>query len=85
MAGELEQCVRNILIRNEYQPSRLLKPKPRADLFAEAREGKMTADDLLSRYCALVYSMTGSYEETARRLEMDRRTVKAKLLKTSQS
>jgi transcriptional regulator with AAA-type ATPase domain len=82
---ELEQCVRNILIRNEYQPSRLLKPKPRADLFAEAREGKMTADDLLSRYCALVYSMTGSYEETARRLEMDRRTVKAKLLKTSQS
>jgi DNA-binding CsgD family transcriptional regulator len=39
----------------------------------------MTADELLSRYCTLVYQMTGSYEETARRLNIDRRTVKAKL------
>ena len=39
----------------------------------------MTANELLIRYCTLVYAQTGSYEETARRLEIDRRTVKAKV------
>ena len=34
---------------------------------------------LLSRYVTIVYSRTGNYEETARRLELDRRTVKAKV------
>lgn len=76
---ELEQCVRNILIRKEYQTSRLEKQAINRDIFAEAREGGLTASELLSRYCTLVYSKTGSYEETARRLEIDRRTVKAKV------
>ena len=43
------------------------------------RAGKLTAEDLLSRYCTVVYSRTGSYEETARRLGIDRRTVKSKI------
>jgi DNA-binding NtrC family response regulator len=76
---ELEQCVRNILIRREYQAFRLTKRTNSRDVFGEAREGKLTANELLSRYCTLVYAQTGSYEETARRLEMDRRTVKAKV------
>jgi DNA-binding NtrC family response regulator len=76
---ELEQCVRNILIRNEYQTSRLPKAKDNRDIFGEARNGALTAGELLSRYCTLVYSQTGSYEETARKLEIDRRTVKAKV------
>jgi DNA-binding NtrC family response regulator len=76
---ELEQCVRNILIRKEYQISRLAKQMDRRDIFAEARSGGLTASELISRYCTLVYSQTGSYEETARRLEIDRRTVKAKV------
>ena len=50
------------------------------DEFAnEARAGRLTANDLLTRYVTIVYSRTGSYEETARRLELDRRTVKAKV------
>jgi len=76
---ELEQCVRNILIRKEYQFSRAAKPQDRADIFDGAREGALTASELLSRYCTLVYSQTESYEETARRLGIDRRTVKAKV------
>jgi transcriptional regulator with PAS, ATPase and Fis domain len=75
---ELEQCVRNILIRKDYQPHRSL-PSLRNDIFTPARTGDLTANELLSRYCALVYSQTGSYEETARRLQIDRRTVKAKI------
>ena len=71
--------MRNILIRKEYQVSRAAKPQDRADVFHEAREGALTASELLSRYCTLVYSQTESYEETARRLGIDRRTVKAKV------
>jgi hypothetical protein len=39
----------------------------------------LTAEQLLCRYCAMVYRRTGSYEETARLLGLDRRTVKAKV------
>jgi transcriptional regulator with PAS, ATPase and Fis domain len=81
---ELEQCVRNILIRKDYRPQRLGGENARGrkkDLFAAARVGEMTAEELLGLYCRLVYEQTGSYEETARRLAIDRRTVKAKILR----
>jgi DNA-binding NtrC family response regulator len=76
---ELEQCVRNIMIRRQYHP-----PQPRpltepAQLSAAIHAGTLTADQLLQHYCALVYAQTGSYEETARRLALDRRTVKARI------
>jgi len=76
---ELEQCVRSVLIRKEYRPP---EPRPLAarDEFANALDrGTLTADELLRRYCTVVYSQTGSYEETARRLQLDRRTVKTKI------
>ena len=38
-----------------------------------------TAEELLGCYAAVVYRSTGSYEATAKRLELDRRTVKAKV------
>jgi len=43
------------------------------------RAGRLTANAMLSRYCTVVYRQTGSYEETARRLSIDRRTVKSKV------
>ena len=76
---ELEQCIKNVLIRRNYRPSRAAPENP-ADEFAEAaRAGRLSADELLSRYVTIVYSRTRSYEETARRLGLDRRTVKAKV------
>ena len=69
---ELEQCVRNILIRKNYHPQQ--KPAARG-----GNDLSLTANELLGRYCSQVYAQTGSYEETARRLEIDRRTVKAKV------
>jgi|HubBroStandDraft_1064217.scaffolds.fasta_scaffold03542_7 transcriptional regulator with AAA-type ATPase domain len=76
---ELEQCVKNVLIRRNYRPSR---PRARntVEQFAlDVRAGRLSADELLTRYVTIVYSRTGSYEETARRLGLDRRTVKAKV------
>jgi DNA-binding NtrC family response regulator len=72
---ELEQCVRNILVRGEYHP-----PRPSSPSFARSiLDGRFTADELLRRYCTLVYSRTHSYEEAARRLGLDRRTVRSKV------
>ena len=76
---ELEQCVRNVLIRGEYRPPTARDGHPEGQLAAALRAGELTADQLLARYCALVYAETRSYQETARRLDLDRRTVKSKV------
>ena len=76
---ELEQCVKNVLIRRNYQPSRPRARNPVEQFGLDARAGRLSADELLTRYVTIVYSRTGSYEETARRLGLDRRTVKAKV------
>jgi hypothetical protein len=76
---ELEQCVKNVLIRRNYRPAGLGESDPAEEFATQARNGLLTADELLGRYVTLVYSRTGSYEETARRLGLDRRTVKAKV------
>ena len=39
----------------------------------------LSAEELLRRYTRSVFAQTGSIEETARRLDLDRRTVKARL------
>jgi transcriptional regulator with AAA-type ATPase domain len=75
---ELEQCVKNVLIRRNYRPSRS-GADPVDDFVEDARAGRLTADQLLSRYVTIIYSRCESYEETARRLELDRRTVKTKV------
>ena len=76
---ELEQCVRNVLVRKEYHPSQVRRLS-RQDAFVQAfNAGELTADEVLRRYCTIVYAQTGSYEETARRLQIDRRTVKSKI------
>ena len=80
---ELEQCVRNVVIRGSYRPLSSGEPAGAAEkedpFVARIGQGTLTAEELLSYYSALVYRKTGSYEETARRLGIDRRTVKAKV------
>ena len=75
---ELEQCIRNVIIRRSYRP--IAQSGSSEDAFSiRFRAGELTADELLSRYAAQVYRLTGSYEEAARRMGLDRRTVKAKV------
>jgi DNA-binding NtrC family response regulator len=76
---ELEQCVKNVLIRRNYRPSRTAADDPVEEFAQDARAGRLTVDELLGRYATIVYSRTRSYEETAQRLGVDRRTVKAKV------
>src|SRR5262249_2038936 len=76
---ELEQCVRNVLVRKEYHPPQLRPASPHQEFSRALTDGPLTADELLRHYCTQVYAQTGSYEETARRLQLDRRTVKSKI------
>ncbi|MEN6624880.1 MAG: sigma 54-interacting transcriptional regulator [Candidatus Sumerlaeia bacterium] len=79
---ELEQCVRNLMIRRQYRPpvAEAAPAEPPRRAFAnETAAGKLNLAELLSHYCSLVYAECGSYQETARRLGVDHRTVKQHL------
>src|SRR5213083_493868 len=76
---ELEQCVRNVMIRGEYRPPRAGNPSARRRIADEVMVGTLSAEEVLRRYCTLVYADTGSYQETGRRLGLDRRTVREKV------
>lgn len=76
---ELEQCIRNCLIRGQYQPITIPDVADPYDKLSEAmRNGSITADELIQEYCRLDYQKTASYELTGKRLNLDRRTVRAK-------
>ena len=76
---ELEQCVRSVLIRRQYQPLTVRETGARDGVAADFTSGVLTMDDMVSRYCTLVYAQVGSYQEAARRLQIDRRTVKSRI------
>ena len=79
---ELEQCVRNVLIRGDYHP-----PTPAVaasdDWLDAARAGALSADDLLAAYSTHVYRAEGTYERAGAKLRLDRRTVRANVLRDS--
>ena len=80
---ELEQAVRRIILSREYRGNLYTKPAP-DNLLGQVQlgisKGNLTAKDLLSAYCALLYKQHQNLEEVARRTQMDRRTVKKYLL-----
>jgi transcriptional regulator with AAA-type ATPase domain len=78
---ELEQCVRNCLVRGEYHPACPKEAAADAEKawLAEAEQGSLTADALLTHYCRWVYRQDGTYEGTAERIGLDRRTVKRRV------
>jgi sigma-54 specific flagellar transcriptional regulator A len=78
---ELEQCVRNCLVRGEYHPAQPKEPLFDADKawLADAERGALSADELLTQYCQWVYRQVGTYEQTAEHIGLDRRTVKRRI------
>ena len=74
---ELEQAVRRILLTGRYS-GEISPAEPAEDeaLAARLRAGELTADELLTRYSALLYDRLGSYAEVARRAGLDVRTAR---------
>jgi hypothetical protein len=74
---ELEQAVRRILLTGHYHGDSAGVSASEEDSFAElARSGQLNAQELLGRYCALLYKRLGSYAAVAERTGLDRRTAR---------
>ena len=74
---ELEQAVRRILLKHSYDgDARAISPDLRDRIIDRIDAGAINAAELLASYCSLLYQRFGSYEEVARRTQLDRRTVK---------
>lgn len=87
---ELEQCVRNVLIRKTYTPSSGVKipsldkyscdPIRGTDEFVRSLlAGEMTLEEVSMHYASLVYAKTGRYDLASQKLGIDWRTVKDKV------
>ena len=74
---ELEQCVRRILLNQQYGGDTLSGRRSDTEtLDSLLLEGEYTAQQLLARYCGLLYQRLGTYGAVAVRTGLDRRTVK---------
>jgi transcriptional regulator with PAS, ATPase and Fis domain len=84
---ELEQCARNIMIRNHYQPALPVSESTPVDaaeqLARQIHRLELTADELLTQYARIAYAKTGSYKDAAQRLGLDRRTLRARATPSS--
>src|SRR2546427_319804 len=72
---ELEQAVRRVLLTGRYAADLAQgAPDDEASLIEKLRAGELTAAQLLSRYCGLLYRRLGTYAEVAKRTGLDPRT-----------
>jgi transcriptional regulator with GAF, ATPase, and Fis domain len=72
---ELEQSVRRVLLTGRYAAE--LPPTTQSEdeaLIDKVRAGELTAEEVLTRYCGLLYRRLGTYAEVARRTGLDPRT-----------
>ena len=76
---ELDQCVRNVLLRRNYQPPSRESLPDRPAWLTRAEAGDLSAEELLNAYCRHVHVQQGGYEPAARVLGLDRRTVKSRV------
>ncbi|UDQ99214.1 sigma-54 factor interaction domain-containing protein [Lentisphaerota bacterium WC36G] len=81
---ELEQCVRNVLIRGDYSPQYTKKitskmpkitNKELIKNIESIENGDLSADEILNLYCHISYSKTNNYVKSAQILQLDRRTI----------
>lgn len=74
---ELEQATRRILMGNAFTgETGAAATDDRRALVEGVDAGALTAKGLVSLYCRTLHARHGTYEEVARRVELDRRTVK---------
>lgn len=75
---ELEQCVRTLLVASEYDsPVRgKVEATGLARLCTRMETGEAGLDEVIRGYCHHAVTLAGSYQEAARRLSADWRTVR---------
>jgi DNA-binding NtrC family response regulator len=72
---ELEQAVRRVLLTHSYTGDSSVDGETGINTLG-MKDGTIDAQTLLADYCRHLYARYGSYEEVARRMRLDRRTVK---------
>ncbi|WPJ97470.1 sigma 54-interacting transcriptional regulator [Coraliomargarita algicola] len=74
---ELEQAVRNIVVRNEYQAVRRPPSQSPTQQISQAyQRSSMTMAEWMQAYAKQAYQQLGSYKKAAERLQVDQRTIK---------
>lgn len=74
---ELEQCVRQMLIKRTYTWEQSKETQEKlSDFQHQIMEGKYSAAQMLSIYCFHLYQIHKTYEKVAQITKLDRRTVK---------
>ena len=74
---ELEQATRRVLMGHTFSgDAAAVSTDDRRALVEGVDAGSLTAKGLVSLYCRTLHARHGTYEEVARRVELDRRTVK---------
>jgi hypothetical protein len=73
---ELEQAVRRVLLTGRYAAEVVHVQDEETGLAEKLRAGELTADELLGRYCGLLYRRLGTYAEVAKRTGLDPRTAR---------
>ncbi len=76
---ELEQCIRNILLRRHYDPPARGGAGQMDEWLGRIATVELSEHQLLSFYTTLAYSRTGSYQAAAKRLGVNWRTIKARV------
>jgi transcriptional regulator of acetoin/glycerol metabolism len=73
---ELEQATRRILLTHSYNGDTAVTGKADSIVTELAGMEEIDAQTLLATYCRRLYDRYGTFEEVARRIRLDRRTVK---------
>jgi transcriptional regulator of acetoin/glycerol metabolism len=77
---ELWQCARGVLIHGRYNAPQAPRTGSAIERLAQRLErAELSAEALLDAYVTVAYHRTGSYQEAARQLGLDRRTVKTRI------
>ena len=79
---ELAQCIRRVILKHGYE-GHIPQPHTRQDdLVSGIESGTLTADEVLDKYCKILYDRYGTYEQVAKLTALDRRTVKKRIQNT---
>ncbi|MEN8127477.1 MAG: sigma 54-interacting transcriptional regulator [Planctomycetota bacterium] len=76
---ELAQCIRRVILKRSCEGQERKAQNLVDQLKAGIESATLTADELLDRYCKMLYDRYGTYEEVAKLTALDRRTVKKRI------